>query len=178
MGKDLASCPASPQGWGWPGTEACRMPPIQILCFWLRVPKYCPKHRVGAGRQAWGLGSACDLVWDKGSGEDRRGFGWAWPGVGWQEDGVSRVGHASSWGVATDRPMITPGQGVGYLFTFWYLLLSVVAVKLTLGTSGLGGHSHPGEPEARPPSSRIPSLWSASFWSGQGQRLGWTKQKT
>lgn len=81
--------------------------------------------------------------------------------------------------------MITAGQGVGQLFTslsvchlfiFWYLLLSVVALKLTSGTAGLGGHSHPGEPEARPPTPES-HVMSESFWSGQGQTLGWTKEK-
>lgn len=37
------------------------------------MPKYCSRHRVGAGRQVWGLGSVCDLVWDKGGGEERQG---------------------------------------------------------------------------------------------------------
>lgn len=46
--------------------------PIQGLCFWLRTPKDCSRHRVGAGRQAWGLRSACGLIWDKGEGEEKQ----------------------------------------------------------------------------------------------------------
>lgn len=47
--------------------------PIHGLRFWLRTPKDCSRHRVGAGRWAPGLGSACGFVWDKGGGEERQG---------------------------------------------------------------------------------------------------------
>lgn len=57
-----------PKVWMFPAGT----PPIQGLGFWLRTPKDCSRHRVGAGRQARGLGSACGLVWDKGGGEEKQ----------------------------------------------------------------------------------------------------------
>lgn len=136
--------------------------PIEGPCIWLTAPKDCPRHRVGAGRWAWGLGSACGFVWDKGDGEERQG---SLVGLGLVLDWVT-----GRWSKQAGTCFILRCDqrqthdhccsSVGHLFTFWYLLLSVVALKLTLGTSGLGGHSHPGEPEARPRSSRIP--WDVS----------------
>lgn len=66
--QERGSSGSLPKVWMFPAGT----PPIQGLGFWLRTPKDCSRHRVGAGRQARGLGSACGLVWDKGGGEEKQ----------------------------------------------------------------------------------------------------------
>lgn len=60
MWEALASCPATPQVWGWPGTKACRNATntgAMLLAQDAKKPLEAP------GREVQGLGSACDFVW-------------------------------------------------------------------------------------------------------------------
>lgn len=134
----------------------------------------CQKTAWGTGQRSAGAGLSMWLCmvlrwwWGK-AGE----FGWTRPGVRLGDRKMEQVDrdmlHPEVWPETDPWSLLFKVSAI-----FWYLLLSVVALKLTLGTSGLGGHSHPGDPEARPWSSLVMSV---HFRSGCGQRLGWTEQK-